>query len=208
MRANKLAAQVEFFYDLSSPWTRIAFHNLRAIAKETGAQIRWRPFLVGGVFNAVNEDVYKSRANPDAPKVRHSMSWLKQWAKLAGVAMNFPSEHHPVKSVIAMRVCCALEENQDKLLRFTEHAFEAYFTSRRNLDDPNVIAAAADECGLDGERLIAQAGEQATKDRLRANTQEAIERGAFGSPTIFVNETELYFGNDQLPLVKQAILAF
>ena len=180
---------------------------MRGIEEETGAEVQWRPFLVGGVFNAVNQDVYESRANPDAPKVRHSTYWLKQWAKLAGVTMNFPSEHHPVKSVIAMRACCALEDDREALLRFAEHAFEAYFADQRNLDEPVVISEIADECGMDGAALIAQTAEQATKDRLRANTEEAIERGAFGSPTIFVNKTQLYFGNDQLPLVKQAILA-
>jgi len=201
-----MVAQVEFFYDLSSPWTRIAFHNFKAIASETNAKVSWRPFLVGGVFNAVNDEVYKSRANPDNPKVRHSVTWLKQWAELAGVAMNFPSAYHPVKSIAAMRACCALEDNQTALLRFTEHAFEAYFADQRNLDDPAVLAAIADDCDLDGRALAAQIGEQVVKARLRANTEEAIKRGAFGSPTIFVNETNLYFGNDQLPLVRQAIL--
>lgn len=201
-----MTAGVEFFFDLSSPWTRIAFRNFQRIAAETGAEVRWRPFLVGGVFNAVNQDVYESRANPDAPKFRHSTDWLKQWAQLAGVAMNFPSPHHPVKSVHAMRVCTAIEEDQATLLRFSEQAFEAYFTEQEDLDDPAVLVKIANQCELDGQALIARAGEQEVKDRLRANTEEAIERGAFGSPTIFVDTTRMYFGNDQLPLVEQAIL--
>lgn len=201
-----MTAGVEFFFDLSSPWTRIAFRNFQRIAAETGAEVRWRPFLVGGVFNAVNQDVYESRANPDAPKFRHSTDWLKQWAQLAGVAMNFPSPHHPVKSVHAMRVCTAIEEDQATLLRFSEQAFEAYFTEQEDLDDPAVLVKIANQCELDGQALIARAGEQEVKDRLRANTEEAIERGAFGSPTIFVDTIRMYFGNDQLPLVEQAIL--
>lgn len=198
--------KVEFFYDLSSPWTRVAFANIRPIIADAGADIIWRPFLVGGVFNAVNQSVYAARANPEDPKFRLSFHWLKEWAKLANVPMNFPSEHHPVKSVHAMRVCCALEDDQARLLTFTEAAFNAYFTDARNIDDPEVLAAIADETGLDGAALIAQAGEQAVKDRLRANTEEAIERGAFGSPTIIINDKRLYFGNDQLPLVAQALL--
>ena len=197
--------KVEFFYDLSSPWTRVAFANIRPIIADAGADIIWRPFLVGGVFNAVNQSVYAARANPEDPKFRLNFHWLKEWAKLANVPMNFPSEHHPVKSVHAMRVCCALEDDQARLLTFTEAAFNAYFTDARNIDDPEVLAAIADETGLDGAALIAQAGEQAVKDRLRANTEEAIERGAFGSPTIIINDKRLYFGNDQLPLVAQAL---
>ena len=197
--------KVEFFYDLSSPWTRVAFENIQPIITNAKATIIWRPFLVGGVFNAVNQSVYAARANPEDPKYRLSFHWLKEWAKLANVPMNFPSEFHPVKSVYAMRACCALENEQEKLFTFTEAAFNAYFTDARNIDDPALLAAIADECGLDGAALMMQSGEQEVKDRLRANTDEAIERGAFGSPSIIVNDKRLYFGNDQLPLVAQAL---
>lgn len=201
-----MAKRIEFFFDLSSPWTRIAFHNIQKIAAETGSQIIWRPFLVGGVFNAVNQDVYAARANENHPKNRLTFVWLKEWADLAGLRMNFPSPHHPVKSVHAMRFCCALQDHQDGLLRFSEAAFEAYFGDQRNLDDPAVLKAIADEAGFDAEALAAQSVLEATKDKLRANTQEAIDRGAFGSPTIFVDREFLYFGNDQLPLVRQRLM--
>ena len=151
---------VDFYFDLSSPWTCLAFHNIQPIIQENDAAIIWKPFLVGGVFNAVNQDVYAARENPDNRKVVHSFRVLKDWAALAGLPMNFPSAHHPVKSVHAMRLCAARTQ------------------------------------------------EQAIKDRLRANTEEAIARGAFGSPSIFVPFGEgekMYFGNDQLPLVNWAI---
>lgn len=200
-----MSARVEFFFDLSSPWTRIAFANFRKGMAGRDAAVIWRPFLVGGVFNAVNPSVYEGRQNPDHPKVRHSNTWLREWAQLAGVEMNFPSPHHPVKSVHAMRFCCALEHDQDALARFAEAAFEAYFTMQRNLDDPAELVAIADACGLDGAALHAESASDACKARLRANTQEAIDRGAFGSPTIFVDGTHMYFGNDQLPLVMQRL---
>lgn len=198
-------AHLEFFFDLSSPWTRLAFANIRPILAETGASATWRPFLVGGVFNAVNASVYEGRANPDAPKNRHTGKWLRDWARLAGVPMNFPSAHHPVKSVHAMRVCCALEPEQDTLVRFAEAAFDAYFAHQRNLDDPAVLADIATSCGLDGEALVRRAQDDAVKQRLRDNTQEVIDRGGFGSPTMIVDGAHLYFGNDQLPLVRQAL---
>ncbi|MBX9885004.1 MAG: 2-hydroxychromene-2-carboxylate isomerase [Novosphingobium sp.] len=200
-----MSVQVEFFYDLSSPWTRLAFHNLREGLAGRAVAVTWRPFLVGGVFNAVNQSVYESRANPDNPKVRLNFVWLREWARLAGLRMNFPSPHHPVKSVHAMRFCCALEERQEDLLGFSEAAFEAYYGEARNIDDPAVLEDIANACGLDGAALRAACGSDAVKARLRANTEEAIARGAFGSPTIFVDGDFLYFGNDQLPLVMQRI---
>lgn len=199
---------VEFYFDLSSPWTCLAFHNIQPIIEDNGADIIWKPFLVGGVFNAVNQDVYAARENPDNRKFVHSFQVLKDWAALAGLPMNFPSEHHPVKSVHAMRLCCALEDDQAALHKFATAAFNAYYGDQRNLDDPEVLIAIANEVGLDGTALAAQSQDQAIKDRLRANTEEAISRGAYGSPSIFVPFGEgerIYFGNDQLPLVNWAI---
>lgn len=199
-----MTASLEFFFDLSSPWTFLAFNNVQPILAETGATIRWRPFLVGGVFNAVNPRVYEMRADPEQKAMKRSFGWLKEWASLAGLPMNFPSPHHPVKSVNAMRCCAALEDDQQQLFRFADAAFHAYFGDARNIDDPAELATIADAIDLDGADLLRRAGEQSTKDRLRANTDEAIARGAFGSPTMFVDQA-MYFGNDQLPLVRQRL---
>lgn len=201
-----MTATAELFFDLSSPWTYLAFNNLPPIIAETGARLRLRPFLVGGVFNAVNPRVYAMRNDPDQTAMNRSFGWLREWARLAGLPLNFPSPYHPVKSVLAMRCCCALEHDQSALTRFAAAAFDAYFAQARNIDDPEVLAAVAEGLGMDGSALIAQAGQQPAKDRLRANTDEAIARGAFGSPTIIVGETHLYFGNDQLPLVRQRLI--
>lgn len=198
-------AQFEFFYDLSSPWTYVAFNNVQPILKETGAEVTWRPFLVGGVFNAVNPAVYEARSQPMDPKIVHNYRWLHEWARLAELPLTFPTEHHPVKSVLAMRACCALENHQSNLKRFSQAAFDAYFARGENIDDPAVLSAIATGCGLDGDALIAETAEQAIKDQLRANTEEAIARGAYGSPTMLIDES-LYFGNDQLPLVRAALL--
>lgn len=202
-----MTPSIEIFFDLSSPWTRIAYANFRAWAADKQLAIYWRPFLVGGVFNAVNDSVYASRENPDNPKFRLTYVWLREWAALAGVPMNFPSRHHPVKSVQAMRFCCALAHDQAAMLAFCDAAFEAYFKDQRNLDDVEELVAIADGCGLDGRSLAAAAQSDTAKDLLRANTQDAIDRGAFGSPTFFVDHKFMYFGNDQLPLVYRRIEA-
>lgn len=200
-----MSVPIEFFFDLSSPWTRLAFANVRKTLDGLDHELTWRPFLVGGVFNAVNPAVYESRKPENAARLARSFGWLKEWAELAGVAMNFPSEFHPLRSIHAMRFCCALEDDQEALEGFAYAAFEAYFTEARNLDDPAELVAVADACGMDGTALAEQANSQPIKDRLRANTEEAIERDAFGSPTIFVGGEHMYFGNDQLPLVRQRV---
>lgn len=198
-----MSVDIDFFFDLSSPWTRLAFHNIGPALAGLPARVTLRPFLVGGVFNAVNPTVYQMRAE-GSQRLAQSFAWLKEWAELAGVAMNFPSPHHPLKSVAPMRACCALEHDQPALHRFAAAAFEAYFNHQRNLDDPVVVAEVADECGLDGAALTRAAAEQPAKDRLRANTEEAVVRGAFGSPFLFLGDYR-YFGNDQLPLLRQRV---
>ncbi|WP_257545008.1 2-hydroxychromene-2-carboxylate isomerase [Sphingopyxis sp. DBS4] len=200
-----MTARVEFFFDLSSPWTCLAFHNLPGVLERTGASATWRPILVGGVFNAVNPAVYAAREQTDNRRLEHSWKVLKDWARLAGVPMNFPSRWHPAKSIHAMRFCCALEEDQDALVRFAGAAFASYFDRQENLDDPGVLEAAADAVGLDGAAIRAASTSDAVKARLRANTEEVIARGGYGSPTIFVDDTDMYFGNDQLPLVEAAL---
>lgn len=211
MTADPAPKTIEFFFDLSSPWTCLAFYNIRPLLADCDVAIRWRPFLVGGVHNQVNASFVDSRTNElTSPKWLHSGRALMDWAALSGVTMNFPSKHHPLRSVHAMRVCCQLERDQPALERFAKASFEAYFTDMRNLDDPSELIAIANSCGLDGDAMAAGTMEQACKDHLRTNTEEAIARGAFGSPSIFVptgNGEKLYFGNDQLPLVKWAVTA-
>jgi 2-hydroxychromene-2-carboxylate isomerase len=200
-----MAPRVEFFYDLSSPWTYLAFTNLWPLLERTGEQAVLRPILVGGVFNAVNPAVYKAREQSDNRRMMHSWKVLKDWAALAGVEMNFPSQWHPAKSVNAMRFCCALADDMPKLTNFTRAAFESYFRRQENLDDLDVLVAVANSVGLDGEALRAASQTDEIKTLLRANTEELVVRGGYGSPTIFVDGTDMYFGNDQLPLVEAAL---
>jgi 2-hydroxychromene-2-carboxylate isomerase len=197
--------RLEFFYDLSSPWTYLAFTNLSGVLERTGESVRLRPILVGGVFNAVNPAVYAAREQSDNRRLKHSWKVLKDWAALAGVEMNFPSQYHPAKSVNAMRMACALADDMPALTMFTKAAFESYFGAQENLDDPEVLVAVANTVGLDGAAIRAASLTDGVKALLRANTDEVIARGGYGSPTMFVDGKDMYFGNDQLPLVEAAL---
>ncbi len=200
-----MSERVEFFYDLSSPWTYLAFTNLFGVIERTGFCAALRPVLVGGVFNAVNPAVYAAREQTDDRKLKHSWKVLKDWAALAGVELHFPSQWHPAKSVNAMRFCCALAGDMPALTDFTRAAFHSYFVRQENLDDPDVLERVANEAGLDGAAIRARSQSDEVKALLRSNTEELIARGGYGSPTIFVGGTDMYFGNDQLPLVEAAL---
>ena len=101
---------IEFFFDCSSPWTYLAFHNIQPLAKEFGAEISWRPILVGGIFNSVNPSVYASRETPVPLKARYQKKDLADWARSAGLAIKMPPTVFPVNSVKAMRGCIWLRQ--------------------------------------------------------------------------------------------------
>ncbi|MEI9886008.1 MAG: 2-hydroxychromene-2-carboxylate isomerase [Rhizomicrobium sp.] len=197
-------ATLEFFFDCSSPWTYLAFTRIQPIAARTGADIVWKPILVGGVFNAVNKDVYERRANPDDRKAPYGAKDLQDWARLVGLKIVMPPPVFPVRATLAMRCALAAQE-EGKVVEFSRHCFEAYWSLSKDISLPDVITEVCDEADLDGGHILerAQAGE--IKDRLRANTDEVIARGGFGSPTMFVNGSDMYFGNDRMELVEAAL---
>jgi 2-hydroxychromene-2-carboxylate isomerase len=195
---------IEFFFDCSSPWTYLAFHNIQPMAAELGVQIAWRPILVGGIFNSVNPSVYESRKTPVPAKAAYMLKDLQDWARAAGLKIKMPPSVFPVNSVKVMRACIVLAD-QGKLAAFAKAAFEAYWGQDRDISQDAVIADLCAATGVDPAWLAAAIGEQSVKDQLKANTEEVIARGGFGSPTIFVNKTDMYFGNDRLELVRAAV---
>ena len=200
-----MARRLEVYFDCSSPWTYLAFHAVQPLAREVGAEIAWKPILVGGVFNAVNQTVYESRANPNPRKAAYMLQDLQAWARLYGLRIVFPPTVFPVNSVKAMRGAFhALDEG--KLVPYATAAFEAYFGEDRDIARDDVLAEVATRAGLDPARLLAATAGDDAKRRLRANTDELIARGGFGSPSLFVGD-EMFFGNDRLPLVRAALLA-
>lgn len=196
---------LEFFFDLSSPWTYLAFHNLQPMARELGVDIRWRPILVGGVFNTVNPSVYEFRKHGAPGKQRYLVKDLNDWARHAGLIIRFPPRVFPVNSVKAMRACLVFDA-QGTLPAFARAAFEAYWGRDEDLSDDAVLARICTDAGLDAQALFAGIQTPAIKDQLRANTDELVARGGFGTPTIFVDGDDMYFGNDRLHLVREALL--
>lgn len=197
-------ARLEFFFDCSSPWTYLAFHRIQPLAEETGAELLWRPILVGGVFNAVNQSVYEQRANPLPIKFRYYAKDLHDWARFTGLRIETPSIF-PINSVRAMRGALVADE-EGCLPDYARRVFEAYWGEGRDITLDEELRTIASAVGLDPAAFFEKIASPAYKDRLRANADELMERGGFGSPTMFVNGDDMYFGNDRLELVRAALL--
>lgn len=197
-------AKIEFFFDCSSPWTYLAFTRIHAIVERTRAEIVWKPVLVGGIFNAVNQEVYDRRANPDKRKASYYEKDLQDWASLAGIKIGRPPVF-PVRAVAMMRAALAAQE-KGAVIPFARAAFETYWGELEDVSQREVLEEVCRKAGLDPAAILARADAPEIKDRLKANTEEVIARGGFGSPTMYVNGTDMYFGNDRLPLVEAALM--
>ncbi|MBC7583348.1 2-hydroxychromene-2-carboxylate isomerase [Tardiphaga sp. vice352] len=193
---------IEFFFDCSSPWTYLAFHNIQPLAKEFGEDIVWRPILVGGIFNSVNPTVYESRKTPVPAKARYMKKDLADWARSSGLAIKMPPTVFPVNSVKAMRGCIFMAPD---MVPFAKAVFEAYWADDRDISQDEVLGDICTRVGIDPAKFFVGIADQAIKDQLKANTDEVIARGGFGSPTIYLDKTDMYFGNDRLPLIREAL---
>jgi 2-hydroxychromene-2-carboxylate isomerase len=198
-----LQPRLEFFFDCASPWTYLAFERLMKRADRVSCDLVWKPVLVGGVFNKVNDDVYKQRAAPNPVKAAYYQKDLRDWARHSGVVINQPSIF-PVRSVTAMRGCFYAIAHA-RIEAYARALFEAYWRDDRDIGREDIISDCADQAGLDGVCLLAAAKDTSAKEALIATTDELIARGGFGSPTFFINGDDMYFGNDRLELVEMAL---
>jgi 2-hydroxychromene-2-carboxylate isomerase len=197
--------RLEFFFDCSSPWTYLAFSKIEALCAETRAELVWRPILVGGVFNAVNPSVYENRQKPVPLKARYYAKDLRDWSRHYGLAIGQPPVF-PVNSVKAMRGALWANE-RGALPRYARAVFESYWGDLEDISQDPVLEKIVARVGLPRDEYFAALGDARYKDQLRANTDELMARGGFGSPTMFVDGGDMYFGNDRLELVRAALLA-
>ena len=168
-------AIIEFFFDCSSPWTYLAFHNIQPLAKEFGEEISWRPILVGGIFNTINPSVYATREHPVEAKVAYQKKDMADWARSTGLAIKMRPTVFPVNSVKAMRGCIFL--GQDKMVPFARSVFEIYWGEDQDISQDAVLAEVCKRVGVDAQKFLAGIGQQAIKDQLKANTDEVMKRG-------------------------------
>jgi len=191
---------IEFFFDCSSPWTYLAFEGIQRIAGRADVEMVWRPILVGGIFNAVNPSVYENRAKPVPVKARYYQKDLQDWARYAGVKIGQPPVF-PVNSVKVMRgAFVAIEAGA--LVPYARRAFERYWGELADISQDDEVAGIAKAAGLDVDEFFSKITDQAYKDRLKAATEECMARGGFGSPTMFLDRDDMYFGNDRIVLLE------
>ena len=193
---------IEFYFDCSSPWTYLAFVEILPLSQRQNVEIIWKPILVGGVFNLVNQDVYQFRESPNTLKLDYSGNDLNLWAKHRNINISKP-QIFPVNSVKAMRGCLfAMQQNCLPL--FALKVFEAYWGQGLDISDEAILANIAEEAGLLPQDFQQYIYSQEAKDLLKSNSSQLIEKKGFGSPTFFYRD-QMFFGNDRLNLLEEVI---
>ena len=191
---------IEFFFDFGSPTTYLAHTQLPRIAAQAGAQLVYRPMLLGGVFKATGN------ASPVSvpAKGRWMGSDIARWAQRWGVPFSF-NPHFPINTLTLMRGAAGLQLRQpEAFTRYADAVFDAMWAAPRNLGDAATLAALLVEAGFEPEAFLALVADPEVKARLAASTDEAVARGVFGAPTCFVGD-QMFFGQDRLDFVADAL---
>ena len=195
-----MSKSVEFFFDVGSPTVYLAATQLSKIAGRHGATVLWRPFLLGGVFKATGN---VSPATVPA-KSRYMGDDLERFARRYKVPFLF-NPFFPVNTLALMRGAVAYQQ-QGRLDQYIEAIFSAMWVTGKNMNEPTIVAEVLDTIGSGAQEFLVAIAAQDVKDKLKSNTEEAVERGAFGAPTFFVGD-EMFFGQVRLDFVEAALAA-
>ena len=193
---------VEFFFDFGSPTSYLAWTQLPGICAANGATLVYRPMLLGGVFQATGN------ASPVTvpAKGKYMLADLARFARRYGVPMQF-NPHFPINTLVLMRGAGGVQLRLPQ--RFDDYVtamYRAMWVEARNMGDPTVVAEALARAGFDAQAMLGLTGDPEVKEGLRKNTEEAVRRGAFGAPTMFVGE-QMFFGQDRLDFVRETLAA-
>jgi 2-hydroxychromene-2-carboxylate isomerase len=193
-----MAPAIRFLFDYVSPYSYLASTQIRALAARHGRDVEAVPVLFAAMLNASG-----ARGPGELPMKREYMFRdVDRLARVLGVPVEPPATH-PFNPLTALRATGCVPGAEDRW-RLVHAIFEGAWARGLRVDRPEVVARVAIEVGLDGAALLEQAGSTASKDRLRAVTDEAVAAGAFGVPTMLV-EGELFWGVDSLPLLERLL---
>lgn len=195
-KSRPVPGTIEFYFDVGSPAAYLAHTQLPGVAAETGAELIYMPMLLGGVFQATGN------SSPGAvpAKSRYFGIDLARFAKRYGVPFTLNPDF-PINTLQLMRGVLVAQED-GFFETYTNAVFDAMWAAPCNMGEPEVVAGVLEKAGIDSGRLFERIGDPAIKERLKAETHAAVDRGVFGAPTCFVGDN-MFFGQDRLDFVRE-----
>ena len=191
---------VEFYFDLGSPYSYLAYYRLLQMAEQQEIQIVYKPILLGGVFKATG-----NRSPIEVPvKGVYSILDMQRWAEYYQIQMQM-NPHFPMNTLTLMRILTGVQLlHLEKFEQVLKLLFDAMFGTPQNLNEPTVLAEVLKPSGFSVEDIMSMVQSEVVKQKLITETEQAIQRGIFGAPTFFVGD-EMYWGQDRLHFVEQAL---
>ena len=191
---------VEFYFDLGSPYSYLAYYRLLQIAEQQEIQVVYKPILLGGVFKATG-----NRSPIEIPvKGAYSILDMQRWAEYYQIPMQM-NPHFPMNTLTLMRILTGVQLlHLEKFEQVLKLLFDAMFGTPQNLNEPTVLAEVLKPSGFSVEDIMSMVQSEVVKQKLITETEQAILRGIFGAPTFFVGD-EMYWGQDRLHFVEQAL---
>ncbi|MBK5351727.1 2-hydroxychromene-2-carboxylate isomerase [Pseudomonas sp. TH41] len=195
-----MSKTVEFYFDLGSPATYLAYTQLPTICQQTDSQLIYIPILLGGIFKATGN---ASPATIPA-KGRYMFQDLDRYAKRYGVPLKY-NPHFPINTLMLMRAVTGMQlRHPERFQAFIDCLFQALWVEGRSLDDPATVAIVLTQNGFDPNQIMTLTADEEVKAALKNNTEKAVQRGVFGAPSMFV-DNQLFFGQDRLDFVLEAL---
>jgi 2-hydroxychromene-2-carboxylate isomerase len=202
-RAKGHGRALDVYWDFSSPYAYLGATQVEALAQRTDARVTWKPMLLGGLFKAVGQPNVPMQTWSDAKRA-FLFADLTRWAKYYGVPFAWPTRF-PMNSLKAMRAYLAIGDEAVRT-RFRDATFRAYWGEDRDIADDAELRALLVGAGADADANFAKSATPEGKQALVTATEEAVRAGVFGAPTFVVDDRELFWGQDRIPLVERALV--
>jgi 2-hydroxychromene-2-carboxylate isomerase len=196
--------RVEFLFDFGSPNAYLCHRVLPELAARTRASVEYVPILLGGVFKLTGNASPAVTLQGIKNKWEYQMLETRRFLSHHGITDFRANPHFPVNTLQIMRGAIAAQRSGE-FERYVDEMYRHMWQEPKKLDDPDVLRAALEESGFDVDALLAASQHPEVKATLIANTERAVERGVFGSPSFFVG-SELYFGKDRLEEVEREVV--
>ncbi len=200
-----MTQSIDLYYDFGSPNAYMAREALKGVVERTGVSVTEHPVLIGGIFKLTNNLPPWMAFRKCEPKMKYMMLEIDRFVNDHNLTQYKFNSHFPVNTLLPMRAAtAALEMGVHD--QFVEPVFKAMWEESRNIGEADVLTSVLNNAGLDGAALVEAAQDQAIKDKLAANTQAVVDRGAFGIPTMFIGD-DMYFGKDRVWMIEQNLKA-
>jgi 2-hydroxychromene-2-carboxylate isomerase len=186
--------KLDFWYEFASTYSYLTAMRIEPLAAAAGVEVKWRPFLLGPIFKAQGMETSPFNLYP----LKGNYMWrdLTRWSELLGLPKFMQPSKFPQNTIAASRVALALDDKARP--DFTREVYLAEFTRDKDIGDPATLSEVMKKLGHDPATLAIKSTEQAVKDKLRSNTEEATKLGIFGAPNFVTEKGELFWGNDRL----------